>query len=212
MAERVLATDGRVIGTRASRTRARLLEATAKLLAEQGVLELKVVDITREVRTSPATFYQYFGDVTDAILALSDEAATELAPVVALLEAPWTDGDAFGRAREITTAFIDYWLAHQAVIRSRNLRAEEGDPRFRESRVRAYSGLMRPMIATIEAGQAAGRLSGTVNPYAGAAAMVAVMERLVAFLPEFGRRGVGRAEMVDTIAAILVQTLTGSPA
>jgi hypothetical protein len=38
--ERVLATDGRVIGSRASQTRHKLLDATKKLLAEQGVLEL----------------------------------------------------------------------------------------------------------------------------------------------------------------------------
>ena len=210
--ERVLATDGRVIGSRASQTRKRLLDATAKLLAEQGVLELKVVDITREVRTSPATFYQYFGDVNDAILALADDAAEEMAPVIALLAEPWTDGDAFEQARTFTRAFIEYWLTHQAVLRARNLQAEEGDPRFRESRVRAHKGLMNPLLAKVEEGQAEGRLSVNLNPYATAAAMVAVLERLVAFLPEFGRRGVSRTAMVDTIAAILVQQLTGHAA
>ncbi len=207
--ERVLATDGRVIGSRASQTRHKLLDATKKLLAEQGVLELKVVDITREVRTSPATFYQYFGDVNDAILALADDAAEDMAPIVALLAAAWTDDEALDRAREFTSAFIDYWIANQAVLRARNLQAEEGDQRFRDSRLKAYKGLMAPLLAKIEEGQAEGRLSGALNPYATAAAMVAVLERLVAFLSEFGRRGVSRTAMVDTIAAILVQTLTG---
>ena len=55
----ILGADGRVLGTRAEGTRTRLLEATAKLLNEQGVLELKIVDITREIGSSPATFYQY---------------------------------------------------------------------------------------------------------------------------------------------------------
>ena len=212
MTERVLATDGRVIGSRASQTRKRLLDATAKLLTEQGVLELKVVDITREVRTSPATFYQYFGDVNDAILALADEAAEEMAPAIALLAEPWTDGDAFEQARAFTRAFVDYWLAHQAVLRTRNLQAEEGDPRFRDSRAKAYKGLMTPLMAKIEDGQAEGRLSPNLNPYATAAAMVAVLERLVAFLPEFGRRGVSRTAMVDTMAAILVQQVAGHAA
>jgi AcrR family transcriptional regulator len=207
--ERVLATDGRVIGSRASATRARLLEATATLLAEQGVLELKVVDITRAVRTSPATFYQYFGDVNDAILALADDAAAEMAPLVALLGEAWTDDEALERARAFTNAFFDYWVGHQAVLRARNLQAEEGDQRFRDSRVKAYQGLMAPLLAKIEDGQAEGRLSPTLNPYATAAAMVAVLERLVAFQAEFARRGVTRSAMVDTIAVILVQTLTG---
>ena len=46
-----LASDGRVIGARAHRTRRRLLDATAKLLEERGALGLRVVDITREVGT-----------------------------------------------------------------------------------------------------------------------------------------------------------------
>ena len=98
------------------------------------------------------------------------------------------------------------------MLRTRNLQAEEGDPRFRESRVRAHKGLMNPLLAKVEEGQAEGRLSVNLNPYATAAAMVAVLERLVAFLPEFGRRGVSRTAMVDTIAAILVQQLTGHAA
>ncbi|MSO32553.1 MAG: TetR/AcrR family transcriptional regulator, partial [Ilumatobacteraceae bacterium] len=43
----VTATDGRVIGSRATITRVRLLEATAKLLDENSALDLKVIDITR---------------------------------------------------------------------------------------------------------------------------------------------------------------------
>ena len=72
MSEPALASDGRVIGERAQRTRRRLLDATAALLDERGALGLRVVDITRSVGTSPATFYQYFSDVEEAILVLAD--------------------------------------------------------------------------------------------------------------------------------------------
>ena len=67
----VTATDGRVIGRRAIQTRRRILDTTAALLREHGALDLKVTDVAREVGTSPATFYQYFADVEDAILALA---------------------------------------------------------------------------------------------------------------------------------------------
>ena len=76
--EPALASDGRVIGARAHQTRRRLLDATAKLLEERGALGLRVVDITREVGTSPATFYQYFPDVEEAILVLADEATDDI--------------------------------------------------------------------------------------------------------------------------------------
>ena len=62
----------------------RLLDATAKLLDKNGVLELKIVDITREVGTSPATFYQYFVDVEAAILALVEQATLDELPLVIL--------------------------------------------------------------------------------------------------------------------------------
>ncbi len=74
MTDNLLAADGRVIGSRAKATRLRLLDATAKLLRSHGVLELKVVDITREAGTSPATFYQYFADVDTVLLALAETA------------------------------------------------------------------------------------------------------------------------------------------
>ena len=48
----ILGADGRVLGSRAESTRTRLLEATAKLLAEQGVVELKI-RATGERQTLP---------------------------------------------------------------------------------------------------------------------------------------------------------------
>ena len=74
MTDDVFAADGRVIGSRALVTRRKLLDATAKLLQEQGILDLRVVDISRDVGSSPATFYQYFNDVDEAILELAKEA------------------------------------------------------------------------------------------------------------------------------------------
>ena len=48
--------------------RRRLLDATAELLEDRGILDLKVVDVARRVGTSPATFYQYFQNVEEAVL------------------------------------------------------------------------------------------------------------------------------------------------
>jgi AcrR family transcriptional regulator len=205
----VLAKDGRVIGARAFQTRRKLLDATARLLAERGVLDVKVVDVTRDVHTSPATFYQYFADVTEAILALADEAAADSVAVIEVLDVPWTKANARAQARAFTLAYMDYHAEHQAILRVRNLRAEEGDPRFRDARSRASQSLMEAMMAKLRAAQDAGRVADHLNPYASAAAMVAVLERLVAYQSELGRRGVSRDALVDTIACLLVQTLTG---
>jgi len=71
--EPTTALDGRSLGRRGTETRARLLHATAQLLEDNGLRELRVVDIARRVRLAPATFYQYFRDVEEAVLALAAE-------------------------------------------------------------------------------------------------------------------------------------------
>jgi AcrR family transcriptional regulator len=209
MKREVLATDGRRIGSRATQTRRRILDATARLLDERGVLDLKVVDITREVSTSPATFYQYFADVSEAILALVDEAAADQAVLFVHLEPSWSGAKGRDQAHALTEAFITYWEEHQAILRVRNLQADEGDVRFREARSRASQSLIEGLSAKLAEGQAAGRVAEHLNPYATSAAMLAVLERLTTYLAEFGKRGVSRGDIVETISCILYQTLTG---
>lgn len=98
MSDDIHAADGRVIGARAQATRRKLLDATAKLLTEQGILDLRVVDISREIGTSPATFYHYFNDVDEAILELASEATEDEKPLVDHLKPGWTEADEIGRA------------------------------------------------------------------------------------------------------------------
>lgn len=205
---RVLAADGRVIGARARQTRARLLESTAKLLAERGVLELKVVDVTREVGTSAATFYQYFADVDAAILALVEQATVDEAPLVDLLH-DWDGPDGVAKSEAFIDAYVQYWDEHSAVLRVRNLRAEEGDAAFRAERSKAHLLVMEQMIAMVTAGQRAGRLSGAKDPFATAAAVLAMIERLLSYQPELERRGSPRDKVRSTLAAIVYETLTG---
>ena len=61
----------------------------------------------------------------------------------------------------------------------------------------------------IEKGQAAGSVSSELNAYAAASALAAMMERLVTYRSEFGRRGVSTEAMTATLATVLFQTVTG---
>jgi AcrR family transcriptional regulator len=49
----LLAQKGRPLGPRAVRTRNRLLETTAQLLAERSLLEITVAEIARHAKISP---------------------------------------------------------------------------------------------------------------------------------------------------------------
>jgi len=204
-----LASDGRVIGARAQRTRRRLLDATAKLLGDRGALNLRVVDITREVGTSPATFYQYFSDVEEAILVLADEATDEIVTVEPLLERSWTDTDGLANVDAFVEALMEYWEAHSVILRVRDLRAEEGDKRFWAVRTRGYAAIVPALTTKIEEAQAAGRLTQEINPYAAASAAMAMLERLFTYQSVFRRRGVTKEAMTTTLGAMLHSTVTG---
>jgi len=209
VSEPALASDGRVIGERAQRTRRRLLDATAALLDERGALGLRVVDITRAVGTSPATFYQYFADVEEAILVLADEATDDIEVLRPHLAETWDDTAGRAHAAAFVDAFMEYWDRHRVILRVRDLRAEEGDQRFWAVRQRGYSVVVPAFTAKVEEAQGAGRISGELNSYAAASAAMSMMERLVTYQSQFKRRGVSKEAMAATLAVILHETVTG---
>jgi len=177
----VVALDGRSLGKRGALTRRRLLDATAALLETRGVRDLRVVDIAREVGTSPATFYQYFRDVEEAVLNLAEEVGEDLAPLGELLARPWAGDTGLASARDLVEAFVEYWDGHRAVLRTRNLAAQEGDQRFRSVRNESFRPLREGLAAKVEESQRAGRVASEITPMAAAAALAAMMERMAAF-------------------------------
>lgn len=209
MSEVLTATDGRVIGERATATRRRLLDATLKLLNTEGVLDLKVVDITREAGAAPATFYQYFTDLDAAILALADDATEDERPLAELLDKPWASVEDWARARSFVDAYGVYWADHQRVITIRNLRADDGEASFRGTRLRADLLIIRKMSDMVAASQAAGRLPGYLDAFATAAGMRAMADRLFQYESSIRLRGTTREGLRNTIAAILFHTLSG---
>ncbi len=209
MAEELLATDGRVIGERATASRQRLLDATLELLRRDGVLDLKVVDITRAAGSAPATFYQYFSDLDAAILALSEAAIDDEKPLVEFLQPAWSTEADIERARAFVDAYGEYWNDHYAVLIVRNLKAEQGDVVFRSARTRANLLLLRRMADMVTVGQEAGRVPSGLDPFAAAAAMMAMLDRLFAYQNELRRRGTSKSAQRETLTTILFQTLCG---
>jgi AcrR family transcriptional regulator len=209
LTERALASDGRVIGARAHRTRRRLLDATAKLLEERGALGVRVVDITREVGTSPATFYQYFPDVEQAVLVLAEELATDAADLAELVRGDWRGDKGAQTARRIVEGFLDYYERHRAVFRVVDLATEEGDLRFKQLRTRALGGITDALCDTIREFQHEGRLDADVDPTATAFIMVAMLAHCAAHRYGFEFWGVRTSAQVDTLSRVLYWNVTG---
>ena len=204
-----IALDGRALGRRGVRTRRRMLDATAELLETHGVRDLRVVDIARAVGASPATFYQYFHDVEEAVLALSEEVGAEIGPLAGLLDGSWAGADRRRAVRELVEGFLDHWDRHRAVLRTRNLAAQEGDPRFRDVRHQALHPFLVAFAALVSDGQAAGRGAPELSPVATGSALVALLERMAAFHRDLEPMGVSRGDLVETTARIIHQTVVG---
>lgn len=210
-ADATLDQNGRELGPRALETRRRLLDATKELLAEQSVRDVSVVDIARRAGTSPATFYQYFRDVSEATLRLAEESARELPAVIEMIDSGWEGEVGLANARRIVDAFVRHWDAHRAVLLVRNLAADEGDRRFQRLRQESLTPVLQHLARQIQASQTAGRVDRELGPAAAAAAMGAILERLAAYHRELELLGVTRDDLVETCARILHQTVAGRP-
>ncbi len=203
-AENTVALDGRALGKRGAATRRRLLDATGEQLESNGLRDLRVVDIARAVGTSPATFYQYFRDVEEAVLALAETVGEQTSPLVELLDSPWQGEAGLESARRLVDGFLRYWDDHRAILRTRNLAAQEGDQRFRDVRNASLQPITQGLSRKVAENGAEG-----IAPYAAAAALVAMMERMAAFHVDLEPYGATRAEVVETTARIVFRTVAG---
>ena len=179
------------------------------MLRQRSVRDVSVVEIAREAGTSPATFYQYFKDVGEATLRLAEQAAAEMPAVVELIDANWRGQRGLETARAVVDAFVRHWDENRAVLLVRNLAADEGEREFQKVRREALTPVLESLARKVRDSQENGRITADVHPYAVAAAMASILERLAAYHVEIEYFGVTREDLVETCARILFQTVTG---
>jgi len=207
--ERPLDQSGRELGPRALQTRQRLLDAAEALLAQRSVRDVSVADIARTAGTSPATFYQYFKDVSELTLRLAERAADEMPEILDVVSGSWEGDAGLERARRLVEAFVRHWDEHRAVLLVRNLAADEGDRRFLRVRQKAMKPVLARLAEQVSANQRAGRVDPAIVPSAAAAALGAILERLSAYHRELEPAGVGREDLIETCARIVLLTVRG---
>lgn len=200
-------TDGRVPGQRGLATRQRLLEATVELLTTTPWRSVKVIDIARRAGTSPATFYQYFENVEQAIGVLAGEMVAEAAELAELVAGDWSEAASWDTALSVTRGFFDYWEANRAVFRVVDLATEEGDSALRGVRVHALNAVTVALAQVIgPRGSPAGS-----DPMAVAGTLVAMYASVAAHRYGFEFWGIRTSALVDTQARMLHWAVTGRP-
>jgi AcrR family transcriptional regulator len=219
-AEQVATTDGRVPGERGLQTRQRLLDATVELLATTSWRSVKVTDIARQAQTSPATFYQYFANVEQAIQVLAEGMVDQAGQLAELVGGDWSPQASWSTALEVTEGFLGYWEDNRAVFRVVDLATEEGDGQLRGIRVRALNAVTVALAQVIaaaspspEGGPAGATCSPAgADPMAVAGTLVAMFASVSAHRYGFEFWGIRTRNLIDTQARTLHWAVTGRQA
>ncbi|WP_405824193.1 hypothetical protein OG705_29095 [Streptomyces sp. NBC_00838] len=203
MTEEDLTTDGRRMGKRGRQTRLLLLKSLVAELGASGHRDTTVMNVARRVKTSPATFYQYFPDVDLALLALAQDVAragdANSAPTK-----PTSHQDDPHRAdvSEALQTFFALYDEHRVVLRVIDMKSAEGDRRFTELRSH-FLGRLHAELS---------RAAQTAHPAAPAHAVASKVAPLVLMLAEVAAHDreleawTSDAEEVRANAAELVHT------
>lgn len=193
------------MGVKGMRTRARIVEVTLALLEAKPLRELRVAEIARLAEISSATFYLYFDDVIDIVLAAVHEHGRVPDEVLSIVASPWPH-DALRRAEELVQAYVRYWDAHRTLFRVRNLAAEEGDVRFLAARQQSAGALLDALAARVADATARNNLPRTLQPLATAGVLVALLERLAAIVHVYADE-IPDEETVHSAAFVIASVL-----
>ena len=196
------------LGRKGLETRRRLMLAAYELLQTMSAVSLTATAIARQAKTSSATFYVYFDDVSDVVLALAREASEDLDEVRAVLAAWRTGKSTEDGARAFFDVYRAYWDRHRAILGIRNMEADRGDARFLAIRSRSGLSIITELGALIREGHPDDTLSEDQS-LARATVIFAAIERLAATASLYPRdlhevRGASEAAISEAQVAILV--------
>lgn len=167
---------GQRLGRRGRLTRDRFLDAARVLLATTSPIDLTAAAISKAAGSSPATFYVYFDDVRELLLALSAAAPARVEALFPREDALLVDDRLQADVAVMIAAVNAAWDLNAPILLFRNLEADRGDTRFDTLR----TAQARPMLDRIAAAIAR-RRGPDHDPMAAEAAasvLVAAIERI----------------------------------
>src|ERR1700735_4427080 len=130
---------GQSMGRKGTETRQRLIRATVELLEKRSIRDVSVSDIATLAGTSSSSFYIYFADVSAAALAAAESIEQITPEIERLLRVSWSKSDGQVKAAALVEEYVSFASQHHAILRIRNLSADEGDKRFETVRHQAVS-------------------------------------------------------------------------
>lgn len=202
--------EGQTMGRKGQETRARLLEVAAELLNTVPLREIRAADLARRAKISPANFYLYFENVEALVLHLAEQAAEEAQYLIDEVRLPWSWDDDEDHVQRFVRAYFDFWDSHRAILRVRNLAAEEGNWAFHSARMRVTVPLHQGIAMKIEESRASRRLPDGPHALTLASLVLAGLERSAStYLLYPSRYGVTRERLIDSSVHMLKTLVLG---
>lgn len=203
--------EGQTMGRKGQETRARLLEVAEEMLNTVPLRGIRAADLARKAGISPANFYLYFENVDALVLHLADQAAERAQYLIGEAQLPWSWDGPEDHVERFVRAYFDFWDANRAVLRVRNLAAEEGNWAFHSARMRVTVPLHQGFAAKIDESRASGRLPAGPHSITLASMALAGLERSAAtYLTYPSRYGVTRERLIDA-GVYMLKTLVLGP-
>jgi AcrR family transcriptional regulator len=191
-------------------THDKLCNATVELLSRKALRSIKVAEIAQAVGVAPATFYIYFADVEEVVLAAIARIEPDVPDFPAIIEALTLETLEEG-LRAFVAAYLAFWDEHFSLLRTRNLSADEGEPRFRAARARMLGPTLDALARKLADFRQAEVEAAGVRPRAAAAVIMGQMERLAAIV-RFARadQQMSRQSLVDASVFIICNLMRRS--
>lgn len=143
--------QGQALGRKGEESRRRLLNATLDLIERDSAHKLSASRIAREAGMSSQSFYIYFRDIEEVLLALAQEAAAGLGDVISTLQdvAPGTPPEVLSTC--FVESFSRFWDQHRPILNARNYLADSGNMAFLKLRQETTMPIIRGIAIHIEA-------------------------------------------------------------
>lgn len=202
--------QGQRLGRKGAETRMRLMKAAERLLHTHSPVQLTAVAIAKAAGTSTATFYMYFDDVREILIALAASTVQDMQNVLAVLEEDWEPNAVEEHAARLAEAYYQFWDLHRPVLRYRNLEADRGDPAFDKLRAEGYYPFIEGLATRILELCPAEVRPSRGDARALASVLYAALEYQAAVEPEAVHRTVGLKRMKASQARVIAQVISAT--
>lgn len=191
-------------GRKGKETRRSLMLAARRLLDVVSPLGLSAASISKEARTSPATFYVYFDNVEDILWTICDaitEDTSDLFPEHGFLR---SDDGLEDEALAFVRGYCEIWARHGPLLLYRNMEADRGNARFNQLVLRIALPILEGLTDRIvEADPTVKRAEANAE----AVVFIAAIDRIAAALHTWPEAGLTPDVLMRAEARVLTRML-----